>query len=117
MKHKLKTLFSDIGGVLLSNGWGHLSRMAAAKKFGLEYDKMDFLHDFIFNVWEMGKIDIDAYLDTVVFNKERNFRSEEFKEFMLSESKLLPDTLPWMIEWKRKNENVKIFSINNEPRE
>ena len=117
LKQKIKTIFSDIGGVLLSNGWGHLSRMAAAKKFNLEYDKMDFLHDFIFNVWEMGKIDIDAYLDTVVFNKERNFRSEEFKEFMLSESKLLPDTLPWMIEWKRKNENVKIFSINNEPRE
>lgn len=117
MKQKIKTIFSDIGGVLLSNGWGHLSRMAAAKKFNLEYDKMDFLHDFIFNVWEMGKIGIDDYLDTVVFNEQRHFSSEEFKEFMLSESKLLPDTLPWMIEWKRKNENIKIFSINNEPRE
>ncbi len=117
MKHKFKTLFCDIGGVLLTNGWGHLSRMAAAKKFNLEYDKMDFLHDFIFNVWEMGKIDIDAYLDTIVFHEERNFTREEFKKFMLSESKLLPDTLPWLIDWKKKNENIKVFSLNNEPRE
>ena len=117
MKQKFKALFLDIGGVILSNGWGHLSRMAAAKKFNIDYDKMDILHDFIFNVWEMGKINIDSYLDTVVFDEERDFTREEFKEFMLSESKLLPGALTWLIDWKRKNENIKIFSLNNEPRE
>jgi putative hydrolase of the HAD superfamily len=33
----LKILFFDIGGVLLTNGWGHESRKAAAKKFGIDY--------------------------------------------------------------------------------
>jgi putative hydrolase of the HAD superfamily len=117
MKKQYKILFSDIGGVLLRNGWGHESRQAAAKKFNLNYAEMDVLHDFIFNVWEMGKISIDDYLDTVVFNQRRKFSRKEFKEFMLAQSVQLPDTLPWLIKWKNKNKNVKIISLNNEPRE
>ena len=117
MKKQYKILFSDVGGVLLRNGWGHESRMAAAKKFKIDYDEMDVLHDFIFNIWEMGKISIDDYLDTVVFHEKRDFSREEFKEFMLAQSVLLPDTLPWLIDWKNKHENIKVISINNEPRE
>ena len=117
MKQQIKILFSDIGGVLLTNGWGHLSRMAAAKKFNLNYEEMDMLHDFIFNVYEMGKITLDDYLNTVVFTEKRDFTREEFKEFMYAQSIQLPEMLPWMIGWKNKHENIKVISINNEPRE
>ncbi|MEO9005323.1 MAG: HAD-IA family hydrolase [Ginsengibacter sp.] len=117
MSKKIRILFSDIGGVLLTNGWGHESRMAAAKKFNIDYEEMDILHDFIFNVWEMGKISIDDYLETVVFKQKRDFTKETFKEFMLDQSLQLPQMLPWMIEWKRSHEDVKVISINNEPRE
>ncbi len=117
MKQQIKILFSDIGGVLLTNGWGHLSRMAAAKKFNLNYEEMDMLHDFIFNVYEMGKISLDDYLNTVVFTQKRDFSRDEFKQFMYAQSVQLPDTLPWMIGWKNKHENIKVISINNEPRE
>jgi putative hydrolase of the HAD superfamily len=117
MNHKYKILFSDIGGVLLSNGWGHESRMAAAEKFGIDYEEMDVLHDFIFNVFEMGKVTLDDYLDTVVFNYKRDFSKKEFKDFIFSSSVELPFTLPWFINWKRRHENIKIISINNEARE
>src|SRR5436189_227476 len=36
-----KIIFLDIGGVLLSNGWGHESREAAAAKFGYDYTEMN----------------------------------------------------------------------------
>jgi len=117
MKKSYKILFSDIGGVLLRNGWGHESRIAAAKKFKIDYNELDILHNFIFNVWEMGKISIDDYLDTVVFNKKRNFSRKEFKDFMFEQSEQLPDMLPWMIKWKYKHENIKVISLNNESRE
>jgi len=117
MKKKIRILFSDIGGVLLTNGWGHESRMAAAKKFDINYEEMDILHDFIFNVWEMGKISLDDYLDTVIFKQKRNFTKEAFKRFMYAQSVQLPYTLPWMIEWKNRHKNIKVISINNEPRE
>jgi putative hydrolase of the HAD superfamily len=117
MEQSYRILFSDIGGVLLTNGWGYESREAAAKKFEIDYGEMDSLHDFIFNVYEMGKISLDVYLDTVVFNHPRNFSREAFKDFMFAQSLELPDMLSWFVEWKNKNCGLKIISINNEAKE
>lgn len=112
----INILFFDIGGILLTNGWGHESREKAAKKFGLDYDEMDDLHTFIFNVYEAGSVDLDDYLDTVVFNRPRDFTREDFKHFMYEQSKELPDMLAWLKEWK-KSCGFRIISINNEGKE
>ncbi len=117
MAHGYKVLFSDIGGVLLSNGWGHESREAAAKKYGINYGEMEVLHNFIFNVYEIGKITLDTYLDTVIFNQPRNFTKEEMKQFIFDQTTELPDTLPWLIQLKKKHPYLKVISINNEARE
>lgn len=114
---KIKVLFSDIGGVLLSNGWGHESRMKAAEQFGFDYEEMNHRHVFIFNVYEIGNISLDDYLDIAVFYKKRNFSRKVFKEFMYAQSVQLPETLDWLVKWKKKNSDTKVISINNEPRE
>ncbi|MBG6234294.1 putative hydrolase of the HAD superfamily [Pedobacter sp. CAN_A7] len=113
---KIKVLFFDVGGVLLNNGWGHQSRKLAAEQFGLHYEEMEVLHNFIFNVYEIGKITLDDYLDTVVFNHPRTFTRQEFKDFIFSQSVALPDFLPWLKEWKRTC-GFRVISINNEGRE
>lgn len=113
-----KIIFSDIGGVLLTNGWGHESRQAAALKFGFDYDEMNRLHEFIFNVYEIGKISLDEYLNTTLFHRSRNFAKQDFIDFMLEQSAELPDTLKWLIEFKKQNETkFRIISINNEGKE
>ncbi|MFB9844549.1 HAD family hydrolase [Mucilaginibacter ginsenosidivorans] len=112
----LKVLFFDIGGVLLTNGWGRDSRKLAAEQFGLDYDEVNEIHNFIFNVYEIGSIDLDEYLDTVIFNHPRDFTREDFKEFIFSRSKELPDTLAWLKQWK-KDCGFRIISINNEGKE
>lgn len=115
--NQIRTIFFDIGGVLLTNGWGHKSRQEAAKKFGLNFAEMDVLHDFIFNVYEIGKISLDDYLDTVVFNHPGDFTREDFKAFMFSQSVELPGMLQWLKEWKKNNPVFRIISINNESKE
>jgi putative hydrolase of the HAD superfamily len=112
----LKILFFDIGGILLTNGWGHESRRQAAEKFGLDYEEVKELHTFIFNVYEIGSITLDQYLDTVVFNHPRDFPREDFKEFIFEQSVELPGTLQWLKEWK-KDCGFRIISINNEGKE
>ena len=112
-----KIIFCDIGGVLLSNGWGHLSRQEAASKFRIDYAEMDYLHDFIFNTYEIGSITLDEYLDVVVFNKPRNFPRDSFKDFMYEQSVELPGMLSWLKEWKLQNNHVRIIAVNNEGRE
>src|SRR6476661_4125119 len=112
-----KILFLDIGGVSLTNGWGHDSREKASKEFGFDFTEMEALHNFIFNVYEIGRITLDEYLDIVVFNKPRVFTREDFKTFMFSRSLELPGMLQWLKEFKKANQQIKIVSINNEGRE
>ncbi len=113
---KVKVIFSDVGGVLLNNGWGHQSRQKAARVFGLDHTEMEVLHNFIFNVYEIGKITLDDYLDRVVFNHPRDFTKEEFRTFMFAESVELPDFLQWFKAWKRRCP-FRVISINNEGKE
>jgi len=112
----VKFLFFDIGGILLTNGWGHESREEAAREFGLDYAEVKELHTFIFNVYEAHGVDLDEYLDTVVFNHPRDFTREDFKNFMFEQSKELPDMLAWLKEW-RKDCGFRIIAINNEGKE
>lgn len=114
---ELKILLFDIGGVLLNNGWGHESREKAADLFNINYSEMDVLHNFIFTTYETGKITLDEYLDTVVFNHPRDFSREEFKSFMFAESVELPGMLAWLREWKQTHCNFRVMAVNNEGRE
>ncbi|MEP7107344.1 MAG: HAD-IA family hydrolase [Ferruginibacter sp.] len=116
-KTNLKVLFLDVGGVLLSNGWAHESRAAAAKEFNLNYEEFNRLHEFIFNVFEIGNLNLEEYLDTVIFNQPREFTKEDFKSFMYAQSVELPGMLQWVIGWKQSGCGFRIISINNEPKE
>ncbi|MBE7179124.1 MAG: HAD-IA family hydrolase [Mucilaginibacter polytrichastri] len=116
MSTPVRVLFFDVGGILLTNGWGHESREKAARLFDLDYAEMDELHKFIFPVYEMGKITLDQYLDIVVFNQPRSFGHEEFKDFMFAQSEELPGMLSWLKSWKKES-GFTIISINNEGKE
>ncbi len=59
----ITTLFLDIGGVLLTNGWDHNSRARAADKFSLDYDEMNERHHLTFDTYEEGKLSLDEYLN------------------------------------------------------
>lgn len=113
---KIKVVFMDIGGVLLSNGWGHESRQKAAEVFELDYDEMNELHNFIYNVFEIGSITLNEYLETVVFHCPRNFTKAEFRDFMYAESAELPKMLSWLKTWK-KHTQLPVFALSNESRE
>ena len=113
---KIKVVFMDIGGVMLTNGWDHESRAKAAEVFGFDYTEMNILHNFIYNVFEIGSISLDEYLDTVVFDKPRDFTKYQFKDFMYSQSVELPQMLSWLKSWKRKID-LPVFAISNESEE
>ena len=110
---QIKAVFLDIGGVILTNGWGHESRQKGAEVFGFDYEEMNDLHNFIFNVYETGCITLDAYLDTILFYESREFTKEEFKEFMFAQSVQLPEMLDWLKCWKKKV-SLPVFALNNE---
>ena len=50
----LTTLFLDIGGVLLTNGWDRHSRQRAAENFHLDFVEMDERHHLTYDTYEAG---------------------------------------------------------------
>ena len=112
----ITTLFLDIGGVLLTNGWDHTARQQATARFQLDYADMEERHHLTYDTYEEGKLSLDEYLQRVVFYQERPFSVGEFKSFMLSLSQPYPEMLNLVQSIKSKH-HVKIIAVNNEGRE
>jgi len=53
------TLFTDIGGVLLTNGWDRKGRAAAAKHFRLDLEELNERHHLTYDTYESGKLDLE----------------------------------------------------------
>ncbi len=113
---KIRALFLDIGGVLLTNGWDRAARHRAVEKFGLEEDEVNERHHLTFDTYESGKLSLDEYLTRVVFYEKRNFSKDDFRSFMFSQSQELPEMLNFIKELKKKN-GLKITAVSNEGRE
>jgi len=113
---QITTLFLDIGGVLLTNGWDRGIRTRAAEKFGLNYEEMNERHHLTFDTYEEGKLTLDQYLNRVVFYQERSFSREEFKKFMYDQSQPFPDMIKLMTGLKARY-NLQIVAVSNEGRE
>jgi len=113
---RINTLFLDIGGVLLTNGWDHNTRREAARKFGLNYDEMNERHHLTFDTYEEGKLSLDEYISRVVFYEKRDFSREEFKAYMFQQSHPFPDMIHYIKDIKERY-NLKVAAVSNEGRE
>jgi len=112
----ITTLFLDIGGVLLTNGWDRGIRTLASEKFGLDYKEMDERHHLTFDTYEEGKLNLDEYLDRVVFYQKRSFSREEFKAFMYAQSQPFPEMIELMRALKTQH-GLQVAAVSNEGRE
>jgi putative hydrolase of the HAD superfamily len=112
----ITTLFLDVGGVLLTNGWGRQSRAAAAKTFALDAEEMEDRHHLTFDTYESGKLTLEEYLSRTVFYQERPFTREQFREFMFAQSQPNPEMLELVRRLKARHA-LRIAVVNNEARE
>jgi putative hydrolase of the HAD superfamily len=110
------TLFLDVGGVLLTNGWDHHARRRAAKNFKLPWVEMEERHRLVFETHEEGKLTFEEYLGWVVFYKKRPFTRSQFRRFMFTQSKPYSAMLELVAQLKVRHE-LKIAVVSNESRE
>src|SRR6185369_5318799 len=112
----ISTLFLDIGGVLLTNGWDRKARRLAADTFALDYEEMNERHHLTFDTYERGKLSLDEYLSRVVFYERRNFSQEEFTKFMFAQTRAYPEMIE-LVRTLKTRYGLKIAAVNNEGRE
>jgi putative hydrolase of the HAD superfamily len=113
---QITTLFVDIGGVLLTDGWDHHARRRAAKNFRLEWAEMEERHALNFDTLEEGKLTLEDYLNRVVFHQERPFTRAQFRRFMFAQSKPYPAMIALIARLKVRY-GLKIIVVSNESRE
>jgi putative hydrolase of the HAD superfamily len=89
----ITTIFFDIGGVLLTDGWGHDSRRAAAVQFGLDWDDFTDRHEKVAHLIETNRLTLEHYLDRVIFCRPRSFSRDEFRAFVFAQSQPKPESL------------------------
>jgi putative hydrolase of the HAD superfamily len=112
----ISTLFWDIGGVILTNGWDRNSRKAAADAFSIDYEEFQDRHDLTFPAFDAGQISLNEYLDRTLFYRPRKFTREEFTAFMFAQSKEFPASRA-ILDACANSSKYFVGAINNEPLE
>jgi putative hydrolase of the HAD superfamily len=113
---RIKALFTDVGGVILTNGWDSSERKKAAEQFHLDLAEVDKRHHLTFDTYEIGKLSLDEYLARIVFYEPRSFSLEQFKTFVFAQSKPFPEMIELIRETKARN-SLKLAVVSNEGRE
>lgn len=115
-KNEITTLFCDIGGVLLTNGWDHRSRMKAADHFKFNFLEFDSRHQLCFYLYEIGEITLKEYLEETLFYQSRPFTMEKFIDFMYAQSEPADEMISYVKELKSKY-NLTVLLLSNEGKE
>ncbi len=109
------TLFPDVGGVLLANGWDHHARKRAATHFKPESAEMEDRHHLTVETCEEGKLKLEEYSGRVVFHRKRPFTRAQFRRFMFAQSAPCTETIA-LVRKLRAKCGLRI-AVSNEGRE
>jgi putative hydrolase of the HAD superfamily len=112
----ITTLFLDIGGVLLTDGWSHDASIMAAKKFNMDLEELNRRHTEVLDTYELGKLTLKEFLDRTVFYEKRSFTPSQFRKFMFAQSKPYPEMID-LVRRLKTQYGLKIVVVSNEGRE
>lgn len=113
---EITTLFWDLGGVLLSNGWDREQRARAVARFGLDPDEFEDRHREIVPALETGRCSLGDYLHATVFHQPRDFSEADFRAFMEAQSEPFSESLE-LVERLAVDGRYLLATLNNESRE
>jgi putative hydrolase of the HAD superfamily len=114
----IRTVFWDIGGVLLTNGWDQQQRARVLSRLGVDLDLYEEAHQHANYYWERGLMTAEAFFDETVFsaNPKLELTFPELWKQVCAESRVLhPDCLDIVAEMKSTG-NWRIATLNNESR-
>ena len=106
----------DVGGVLLTNGWGTCERSQVLDSFNL--DKADFekRHPVPNDAWERDAISAEAYLEETVFYEPRSFTMDDFIAAICTQSVELADGALGIVKEVAASGRAMVGCLNNEAR-
>jgi putative hydrolase of the HAD superfamily len=113
---EITTVFFDLGGVCLSNGWDHEQRQELARQFGFDYEPFDSRHRQVVDTLERGQLTLDDYLQWTLFYEPRPFTTAEIVHAIEQLSTPFTETLA-IVKALRDSGRYLLATLNNESRE
>ncbi len=115
----IRTIFWDVGGVILTNGWDRGQRTRVLSRLGVDLVAYEEMHERANFYWERGLTTAeDFFMQTVLRpNPRLNLTFDLLWPQVCAESKVLhPDCLDILAELKQAG-HWRIATLNNESRE
>ena len=112
---RFRVLYSDIGGVLGTNGWDSDLRRRITEHFHVDPDEIEPRHHLMFDSFERGYLSFEEYLEEVFFFTPRDFSLEELRTYAYHASEPWPENIHFFKRLKKANA-LKVGLISNEGR-
>lgn len=108
-----QVLYSDIGGVLGTNGWDTELRRSICSHFDIAFEDIEGRHHLMFDSYERGYMSFQQYLHYVFFGKSRPFELEQVRDYAFSQSVAWPENIAFFQRLKQAN-SLKLVLVSNE---
>lgn len=115
----IQTIFWDIGGVLLTNGWDTGQRARVLTPLGVDLAAYESVHDEVNYYWERGLMTAqDFFAQTVIdTNPSLNLTFEKLWPLVCGESKVLNPECFDILAALRSSGQYRLATLNNESKE
>ena len=115
----IKTIFWDIGGVVLTNGWDLDQRTRALGALGVDLPAYEALHDQVNYYWERGLTTAQNFFEQTVIeiNPELNLTFEQLWAIVCGETKVLHQECFDILAALKHSGHYRMATLNNESKE
>lgn len=119
MSPAITTIFWDIGGVLLSNGWGHSQRTHALGPLGVNLTAYEAVHEEANFYWERGLMTAQDFFSKTVLetNPDLNLTFEQLWPHVCGESRVLHEESFDILAALKRSGQYRLATLNNESKE
>lgn len=115
----IKTIFWDIGGVLLTNGWDINQRAGVLTSLGVDLPAYEAMHDGVNYYWERGLISAQDFFEQTVLetNPQLNLTFDHLWQLVCGESKVLHGECFDLLSALKSSGKYRLATLNNESKE
>ncbi len=116
---EIRTIFWDLGGVLLTNGWDAHQRARVLSSLGVDLEVYEAVHDSANYFWERGLSSAeDFFRETVLLpNPQLGLTFSELWPLVCAESKVLHPECFGILSALAATGRYRLATLNNESRE
>lgn len=119
LAREIRTIFWDVGGVLLTNGWDVNQRAGVLTSLGVDLAAYEAIHDEVNFFWERGLISARDFFERTVIetNPKLGLSFDCLWKLVCAESKVLHPECFDFVAALRRSGKYRLATLNNESKE